>query len=86
MAWKRVSLRKSSAEVHSYKKEIFDRVDDADVHVTSTSQLAMMYIRKQSVFTERKIFPFVKVEDLRLDLLPVIRQMAVNGYIAFRTG
>ncbi|WP_417009829.1 RNA-binding domain-containing protein [Bacteroides congonensis] len=68
-----------SAEVHSYKKEIFDRVDDADVHVTSTSQIAMMYIRKQNIFTERKIFPFVKVKDLRLNLLPVIRQMAVNA-------
>lgn len=68
-----------SAEVHTYKKEIFDRVDDADVHVTSTSQIAMMYIRKQNIFTERKIFPFVKVEELRLDLLPTIRQMAINS-------
>lgn len=39
----------------------------------------MMYIRKQNIFTERKIFPFVKVEDLRLDLLPTIRQMAINS-------
>lgn len=68
-----------SAEVHSYKKEIFDRVDDADVHVTSTPQIAMMYIRKQSIFTERKVFPYIKVEDLRLDLLPTIRQMAANS-------
>ena len=68
-----------SAEVHSYKKEIFDRVDDADVHVTSTSQIAMMYIRKQSIFTERKVFQYIKVEDLRLDLLPTIRQMAANS-------
>ena len=68
-----------SAEVHSYKKEIFDRVDDADVHVTSTLQIAMMYIRKQSIFTERKVFPYIKVEDLRLDLLPTIRQMAANS-------
>ena len=68
-----------SAEVHSYKKEIFDRVDDADVHVTCTSQIAMMYIRKQSIFTERKVFPYIKVEDLRLDLLPTIRQMAANS-------
>ena len=68
-----------SAEVHSYKKEIFDRVDDADVHVTGTSQIAMMYIRKQSIFTERKVFPHIKVEDLRLDLLPTIRRMAVNS-------
>lgn len=27
-----------SAEVHSFKKEIYDRVDDSDVKVTATSQ------------------------------------------------
>ena len=67
-----------SAEVHSYKKIIYDRVDDADVKVTSTSQIASMYIRKQNIFTEKKIFPYVTMEDLRLDLLPRIRRMAVN--------
>lgn len=45
-----------SAEVHSYKKVIYDRVDDADVKVTATAQIAQMYIRKQDIFTERKIF------------------------------
>lgn len=67
-----------SAEVHSYKKVIYDRVDDADVKVTSTSQIAAIYIRKPTIFTEKKIYPFVSEEDLRLDLLPGIRQMAIN--------
>lgn len=67
-----------SSEVHSYKKVIYDRIDDADVKVTATSQIAAMYIRKQSIFTEKKIYPYLKKEELRLDLLPRIRQMAVN--------
>ena len=67
-----------SAEVHSYKKIIYDRVDDADVKVTATSQIAAMYIRKQNFFTEKKIYPYVTLDDLRLDLLPRVRQMAVN--------
>lgn len=67
-----------SAEVHSYKKVIYDRVNDADVKVTSTSQIAQMYIRKQEIYTERKIFPYVGLEDLRLDLLPKLRIMAAN--------
>lgn len=67
-----------SAEVHSYKKVIYDRVDDADVKVTATSAIAQMYIRKQNIFTERKIYPYAKIEDLRLDLLPKIRTLAVN--------
>lgn len=68
----------SSAEVYSYKKVIYDRVDDADVKVTSTSAIAQLYIRKQNVFTERKIYPYATMEDLRLDLLPKVRIMAQN--------
>lgn len=68
-----------SAEVHSFKRVIYDRVDDADVKVTATAQIAQMYIRKQEIFTERKIYPYVGMEDLRLDLLPKLRRMAVNN-------
>jgi ATP-dependent DNA helicase RecG len=67
-----------SAEVHSYKKVIYDRVDDADVKVTATGAIAQMYIRKQNIYTEKTIYPYAKLEDLRLDLLPKIRQMAIN--------
>jgi ATP-dependent DNA helicase RecG len=69
-----------SSEVHSYKKVIYDRVDDADVKVTATGQIAAMYIRKQNVFTEKKIYPYVREEHLRMDILPRIRQMAVNRF------
>lgn len=67
-----------SAEVHSYKKVIYDRMDDADVKVTATGAIAQMYIRKQGIFTEKKIYQYAKPEDLRLDLLPKIRIMAQN--------
>lgn len=67
-----------SAEVHSFKKIIYDRVDDADVKVTATGAIAQMYIRKQGIFIEKKIFPYARLEDLRLDLLPKIRIMAQN--------
>ncbi|MCP1101392.1 ATP-dependent DNA helicase RecG [Aequitasia blattaphilus] len=67
-----------SSEVHSYKKDIYDRVDDADIKVTATSQIAALYIRKQNIYTEKKVFPYLELEDLRLDLLPRIKQMAIN--------
>jgi len=66
-----------SSEVHSYKKVIYDRVGDADVKVTSTGQIAQMYIRKQKIFTEKKVYPYVRDEHLRFDMLPRIRQMAL---------
>jgi len=67
----------SSSEVHTYKKVVFDRVGDADVKVTATGQIAQMYIRKQKIFTEKKVYPYVRDEYLRLDMLPRIRQMAL---------
>lgn len=69
-----------SSEVHSYKKVICDRVDDADVKVSATGQIAQMYIRKQKIYTEKKIYPYLADEHLRLDILPRLRQMAVNRY------
>ena len=68
-----------SSEVHSFKKVIYDRVDDADVKVTATSQIASMYIRKQNIFTEKRIYPYLKTEQLRMNLLPKVRQMAINN-------
>jgi ATP-dependent DNA helicase RecG len=38
-----------SSEVHRYKKIIYDRVNDSDVKVTATGQIAQMYIRKQRI-------------------------------------
>jgi len=67
-----------SSEVHSFKRVIYDRVDDADVKVTATSQIAAMYIRKQNIFTEKKVFKYIDMKDLRLDLLPRLKQMAIN--------
>jgi len=67
----------SSSEVHTFKKVVFDRVGDADIKVTATSQIAQMYIRKQKIFTEKKVYPYVRDEHLRLDMLPRIRQMAL---------
>jgi ATP-dependent DNA helicase RecG len=67
-----------SSEVHTYKKIVYDRVDDADVKVTATGAIAQMYIRKQNIYTEKKIYPYVQENDLRLDLLPRLKQMAAN--------
>ena len=65
-------------DVYRFKGVIFDRVNDSDVKVVSSAEIAAMGIRKQQIYTERKVFPYVKVSDLRLDLLPMIRTRAAN--------
>ena len=66
-----------SSEVHTYKKVIYDRIDDSDVKVTATSQIAQMYIRKQKIYTERKVYPYFSDEHIRFDMFPLIRKRAV---------
>ena len=65
-------------DIYRFKGVIFDRVNDSDVKVVSASEIAAMGIRKQQIYTERKVFPYVKASDLRLDLLPMIRTRAAN--------
>jgi ATP-dependent DNA helicase RecG len=67
-----------SSEVHSCKKVVYDRNGDSDVKVTATGQIAQLYIRKHKIFTEKAVYPYVKDEDLRFDLMPGIRQRAIN--------
>jgi ATP-dependent DNA helicase RecG len=68
-----------SVEVHTFKKDIYDRIDESDVKVKSTGSIAQMYIRKQNIYTEKKIYPFVSINDLREDLFPLIRVRAINS-------
>jgi len=67
-----------SSEVHKYKGVIYDRTHDADVKVTSTNDITAMYIRKQNIFTERKVYPYVEDADIRFDMIPRIKKMAVS--------
>ena len=67
-----------SSEVHTYKKVIYDRINDSDVKITSTSRIASLYMRKQNIYTERKIYKHVELCDLRADLIHLCRQRAIN--------
>ncbi len=67
-----------SSDVHSLKGICYDRGNDADVKVSGTDKIAEMYIRKHNLFTEKQIFPCLTKNELRLDLLPKVRQMALS--------
>lgn len=55
--------------VYRYKNVVYDRRADADIRVRDDSQISLMYLRKQSIYSERRIYPYVTVEDLRQDLI-----------------
>ena len=45
-----------TSAVHSFKKTVYDRIADADVKVTTDTQLSAMYIRKQEYYSERRVY------------------------------
>jgi ATP-dependent DNA helicase RecG len=68
-----------SSQVVFCSGRIFDRNHEADVDVTRSTMLAgNLFQLKSSQFTERKIFPYTKLEDLRLDLIPLVKRLALN--------
>jgi ATP-dependent DNA helicase RecG len=68
-----------SAELERCCGRIFDRVGDADVDVTTSSdRAAELYVRKSAMYSERWIVPFVTESDLRSDLVDRARKMAVS--------
>lgn len=68
-----------SSQVHRCNGKIYDRNEDGDIDITNNSNLVTgMYLRKQSSYTENKIFPYARMEDLESDLLIRVRKMAEN--------
>ena len=68
----------ASSQVHTFKGKIYDRVDDADFVVKGTNPIAQLYIRKQNIFTERKMFFHFKIEDFRADIFDKVRVRVQN--------
>ena len=68
-----------SSQVEFCNKEIYDRNEDADQVITKSVDLvANLYNRKSDTYLERKMFPYITEEHLRIDLLTSVRQMAVS--------
>lgn len=65
-----------SPDVHRFKGVVYDRIADADVRVAASAQISSMYIRKSNLETERRIFPYLGMGDLRHELIDHARKMA----------
>lgn len=69
----------SSSTVVKCKGRIYDRNEDGDLDITdSPIQVENMYARKIGMFSEHKIFPYIEDSDLKLELLPTVRQLIEN--------
>jgi len=67
-----------TSSVFRYKGQVWDRVADADRRIDGEMQITQMYIRKQNIFTEQRIYPGLTIDDLDSTLIARIRAMAGN--------
>ncbi len=70
-----------SSQIEFCNRRIYDRNHDADQDVSTASDLvANIASRKSATYLERKIFPYATMDDLCMEMMPRIRQMALNKY------
>lgn len=67
-----------SPEVHALRGQIFMRRDSQNVRLERREELARLYVRKQDIYTERKIYPFLREHDLREELISRVRALALT--------
>lgn len=71
-----------SSQVHRSKGKIFDRNEDGDFDITNNTNLVSgLYMRKQSTYTENRIFPFAEIGELESELFTKVRKIAENQKI-----
>ncbi len=65
-----------SSQVHLCNGRIYDRNEDGDFDITDHTRLvADLYHRKQSTYSENKLYAYATLADLRLDLLTKVRKI-----------
>lgn len=67
-----------TSSVFRYKGQVWDRIADTDQRISGEMQISQMYIRKQNVYTEQRIYPGLALADLDLTLLDRIRHLSAN--------
>lgn len=68
-----------SKSVHSLNGKIFDRNNDSDINITGqNANIANLYLLKQDIHTEDKVFPYATMDDFDLELIKRIRIVASN--------
>ena len=74
-----------SSQVHRCRNKIYDRNEDGDFDITNNTNLVSnLYLRKQSTYTENKIFPFATLDELDLPKSgkqQQIKRLIILGFI-----
>lgn len=68
-----------SSQVHRCNGKIYDRNEDGDFNITDNNNLvAALFLRKQTSYSENRIYPYVSINDFRKDIIVRARKLAGN--------
>lgn len=66
-----------SSQVHTTAGKVFDRNEDGDFDITNQpEQVTQLYLRKQSSYTENKVYPYIAPDDFKESLFDRVRKLA----------
>lgn len=66
-----------SSQVHKCNGRIFDRNQDGDLNITDNNSLVTgLYMNKQTIYTENRVYPYCEISDLRNDIIKRVRKLA----------
>jgi len=68
----------ASSQVHKTNGVVFDRSNDGDFRVTHPHRIAEISNRKRATYTENIIYSATTLDDLRLDMLPRLRNLMLT--------
>ena len=68
----------ASSQVHRTAGVVFDRSNDGDFRVTEPHRIAEISNRKRTTYTENTIYSATTVDDLRMDMLPRLRNLMLT--------
>ena len=66
------------SQVQKCKNKIFDRNEDGDLDITNNNTLiSALYLKKQTLYSENKVYPYCTLKDLDKNLINKARRLAV---------
>ena len=68
----------ASSQVHRFKNRIFDRSVDGDFELRTDAEISALYLRKSTEYSENRIFPYLRLEDLRWESIDLAKTLMKN--------
>ena len=67
----------NASNVYRFKSRIYKRNHESDVDITNIrEEVARLYLLTDNSYSENQIFPFLPIEELRLDLIAKVKKIA----------